>query len=331
LGEFAIQTLRGTVVGLGLGLLMGGLLMGVGLISLPLPAMLIASASLGLLLGREWDRGRGLRKEARHDALESGSPDDLAQLKDQFFSTMTHELRTPLTSIRSFAEILQSTPPDEEEVRQEFLEIIHDEAERMSRLVNELLDISKIESGCMAYDFTAVDLAEQGRLVTRLFRPPLQEKRISLELDFPEGLSPVHADRDRVHQILTNLVGNATRYSPEGGRIRLSARSRGEEMEFQVEDQGRGVPKDDRETIFDPYKQVEVQGGAREGTGLGLPISRLLVENMGGSIHCAQSSDLGGACFVFRLPMIRSPQVSSDQEPIIALPLLEGLADPSGS
>ncbi len=291
--------------------------MGGFLSALPLPAMLIASGALGLLLGREWHRCSRLRGDREAQALAWSNADELAQLKDEFFSSMTHELRTPLTSIRSFAEILHSAPPEEEEVRQEFLEIIHDEAERMSRLVNELLDISKIEAGCMAYELGLVDLTEQGRLVTRLFRPVLQEKRISMELDLPEGLPPVHADHDRVHQILTNLVGNAARFSPEGGRIRLSARSRGEEIEFQVEDQGRGVPSEDRETVFDAYRQVKVVGGVKEGTGLGLPISRLLVENMGGTIHCDASKDLGGASFVFRLPIARpiSSTASSSQEP----------------
>ena len=298
MGECAIRTQRGIVVGLGLGILVGGCLA-----VLPLPIALLVGAGTGLLVGREWGRLLRSKRDGTGDTVDQLPCDELAELKDHFFSSMTHELRTPLTSIRSFAEILQSTPPDEEEVRQEFLEIIHTEAERMSRLVNELLDISKIEAGCMRYDVRAVDLAEQGRLVTRLFRPLLQEKQISMELDLPQGLPPVLADHDRVHQVLTNLVGNAARFSPEGGRIRLSARGRGLEIEFQVEDQGRGVPPEEQERIFDPYRQVEIEGGGKEGTGLGLPISRLLVENMGGKIHCADSMDLGGACFVFCLPI----------------------------
>jgi phosphoserine phosphatase RsbU/P len=306
LGECAIRTIRGVVIGLVVGLLMGGLLSLLPYSALPLGIGLLGGL-LGGMLGWAWMRRPLQRADSEVDPGERLRCEERFRLKEEFFSSMTHELRTPLTSIRSFAEILHTAPPDEEEVRQEFLEIIHEEAERMSRLVNELLDISKIEAECMVFDLEPVDLAEQGRLVTRLFRPVLQEKRISIELDLPEGLAPVLADRDRVHQVLTNLLGNAARFSPDGGRIRLSARSHGEVMEFQVEDQGRGVPEPDRERIFDAYKQVAVEGGAKEGTGLGLPISRLLVENMGGSIRCEASRDLGGACLAFRLPRVQVP------------------------
>ncbi|MEZ5988659.1 MAG: ATP-binding protein [Planctomycetota bacterium] len=234
-------------------------------------------------------------------------------LRDEFFSSITHELRAPLTSIRSFAEILQATSPEDGDVWQEFLDIIRLESERMTRLVNELLDLSRLESGMMSLEVAPLCLGEQVQLVRRLFEPLLHQKRLSLEIGMPAALPRVLADRDRVHQVLVNLVGNAVKFSPVGSVILLEVGVGDALLEVSVDDEGPGIPEAERTRIFSRYHQVRGEGYAgreAKGTGLGLSICKLLVEAMGGGIRYEDSRLLAGSSFRFTLPVVPAPASS---------------------
>jgi len=229
--------------------------------------------------------------------------ESLDRLKDDFISSVTHELRTPLTSIRAVAELLRDEPEMAAPERARFVAIVVDESERLSRLVNQVLDLAKIESGQAEWRDGDVDLREAARQAARSAGALLRERGAVLEVRADEALPPLRADADRLQQVLLNLLGNAAKFVPEGrGRVRLSLWREGGELRAAVDDNGPGVPAAERELVFEKFRQ----GGATraQGTGLGLPISRRIVEHLGGRIWI-EDSTLGGARFVVGLPLPR--------------------------
>jgi signal transduction histidine kinase len=223
---------------------------------------------------------------------------------------VTHELRTPLTSIRALSEMMHDDPDMEAADRQRFHGIIVSEAERLTRLVNQVLDLAKIESGHAEWRTTEVDLCrlieQAAQTTTELFR----ERGARLELLLPAQVPPLRTDPDRLTQVLLNLLSNASKFVPQGsGQVRLRLRSDADGVMVRVQDNGPGVPSAQRELIFEKFRQ----GGDRlhrpQGTGLGLPISRQIVEHFGGRLWLdtgagtdPHSDDGQGACFVFTLP-----------------------------
>ena len=226
---------------------------------------------------------------------------ELDRLKDDFLSTMAHELRTPLTSIRAFAEILHDNPQLDEGQRTEFLRIIAKENERLSRLINQLLDLAKIEAADTEWHFSAGDLREIAEEAVASTSQLLAERGIRCELAAAEPL-PLRLDRDRIMQVMINLLANAIKFCPPGnGRIHIGLTRRGEGAELRVDDNGPGVAPEEREAIFEKFHQVPLPvAGRTHGTGLGLPICRRIVERHGGKIH-VEESPLGGARFVVLL------------------------------
>jgi Na+/proline symporter/nitrogen-specific signal transduction histidine kinase len=226
----------------------------------------------------------------------------LDRLKDDFMSSVTHELRTPLTSIRALAEMMADDPAMELAQRQQFLGIVVAETERLSRLVNQVLDLAKIESGHAEWHNEDVDMAALVRRAAGSMAELLREQGTTLSLSLADPVPTLRADADRLTQVLLNLLGNAAKFVPRpGGRIVLSLAHDAAGIQLRVQDNGPGVPPAQRARIFDKFHQGGDASNRPAGTGLGLPISRQIVEHFGGRI--ALLDDAGqGACFEVRLP-----------------------------
>ena len=226
----------------------------------------------------------------------------LDRLKDDFMSSVTHELRTPLTSIRALAELMVDDADMPAAQRQQFLGIVVAETERLSRLVNQVLDLAKIEAGHAEWHSADVDLVALARQAAHTVQELLRERGAELVLELPEAVPPLRADPDRLTQVLLNLLSNAAKFVPrEGGRVmlRLSADDAG--LTVEVQDNGPGVPAEQRALIFEKFRQGGEAANRPAGTGLGLPISRQIVEHFGGRL--VLRPDTGqGACFAFTLP-----------------------------
>ena len=228
------------------------------------------------------------------------------QLKDEFLATVSHELRTPLTSIRSFSEILLDTPDLEAEERAHFLQIIVRESERLTRLINDFLDLAKIESGKMEWQDEDCRLAEIIEQAANATSSLFNERQVALSLALCANDAPVRCDRDRMVQVVINLLGNAAKFVPDGqGRVAVELGRSGDGYLVRVEDNGPGVPQPYREAIFEKFRQVSGSGSLLKdkpkGTGLGLAICRQIVEHFGGRIW-AEDASLGGAAVCFTLP-----------------------------
>lgn len=229
----------------------------------------------------------------------------LDELKDDFMSSVTHELRTPLTAIRALSELMLDTPDMEEAQRQDFLRIIVAESERLGRLVNQVLDMAKIESGHAEWHSTDVDLRTLVADAVKATAELARAKGAEIVLTAPDTVPAIKADPDRLTQVMLNLISNAAKFVPaQGGRIDVRLIADADGLEVQVEDNGPGVPPADRDTIFEKFRQGGDALNRPPGTGLGLPISRRIVDHFGGKIWLDQREGKG-ACFAFRLPLRR--------------------------
>ena len=229
---------------------------------------------------------------------------ELDRLKDDFMSSVTHELRTPLTSIRAFSEILYDDPRIGLADRQRFLGLIVSETERLTRLVNQTLDMAKIESGHADWHASEIDLKELIAQSVAATSQLFTEKGARIELDLPDGLPLIRADRDRLIQVMLNLLSNAVKFlPPDVGRVRVGLRECAGGLEVSVADNGPGIAPDDQAVIFEKFRQVgDSMTDKPAGTGLGLPISRRIVEHFGGRLW-VESAPGAGATFRFVLPL----------------------------
>jgi Na+/proline symporter/signal transduction histidine kinase len=228
---------------------------------------------------------------------------ELDRLKDDFVSTVTHELRTPLTSIRAFTEILLDDPEVDAEQRAKFLGIITKEAERLTRLINQVLDLAKIESGKGDWSESQVDMKEVISDTLAAMDQVFRDKNIRVETRLPETVSSVLVDLDRMIQVMLNLLSNAAKFcDSRSGRIEVALSENDGRLRVDVSDNGRGISAEDHEAIFSKFHQVgDVLTDKPHGSGLGLHISRQIVEHFGGRMWV--ESTLGrGARFSFVLP-----------------------------
>ncbi|MBK8576218.1 MAG: HAMP domain-containing histidine kinase [Elusimicrobia bacterium] len=236
---------------------------------------------------------------------------ELDQMKRDFVAMVTHELRSPLSAIESYANFMMEGVPSGEASRFiDNLSIIRNNATRLGRFVNDILDLSKIESRAMDVRKERFDVAGLITELTDLFGPVARERGVRLEIDVPPGLT-VNADRDKIHQAMTNLMGNALKFTPSGGKVVLSAGSPPPaanggraHVRLTVADTGPGIPPKDQPRIFDKFEQVRGIRAAHDGvkgTGLGLAIVKGLVETQGGAVRL--ESVVGqGSRFSLHLP-----------------------------
>jgi len=228
---------------------------------------------------------------------------ELDRLKDDFVSTVTHELRTPLTSIRAFTEILLDEPEVDTEQRRKFLGIITKEAERLTRLINQVLDLAKIESGKAEWVESRVDMKEVISDTLAAMDQLFREKSIRVEARLPDRVSAVTVDLDRMIQVMLNLLSNAAKFCDRAnGRIEVALAERNGRLRVDVSDNGRGIRAEDHEAVFGKFHQVgDTLTNKPHGSGLGLYISRQIVEHFGGRMW-VESGPGSGARFSFTLP-----------------------------
>jgi PAS domain S-box-containing protein len=228
---------------------------------------------------------------------------NIERMKSSFVATVSHELRTPLTAIKGFvATLLMDDGGFEEAERREFYGIIDSECDRLTRLINDLLNIARIEAGeSLKPSYTDVDVRQLAQKVVMIQRQ--STSRHQLILDAPEEVPSVVADEDKLDQILTNLVNNAIKYSPHGGEVRLTIKDVGDNLRIGVSDQGMGIPKEHLPRVFDRFHRVDNRDNRKVyGTGLGLYLVKHLVEVLHNGKIWAESEVGKGSTFWFEIP-----------------------------
>lgn len=229
---------------------------------------------------------------------------EVDRMKDDFIATVTHELRTPLTSIRAFSEMLHDDPRLELAERTRFLGIIVGETERLTRLINQILDLAKLESGHAEWTSTTVDIGAVVREAMASLEQLFRDKAVALSGEIPEIGPQVQVDRDRLTQVVINLLSNAVKFVPGGsGQVRVRVLPLADSVRVEVADNGPGLSADECRLVFEKFRQ----GGNTltdkpQGTGLGLPISRQIVEYFGGNLW-VESQPGAGATFIFTVPL----------------------------
>ncbi len=261
-------------------------------------------------------RAHSRELEAKQQALEAATAElreanerlrELDRMKDDFISTVTHELRTPLTSIRALSEMLFDDPKVELEQRRRFLGIIVSETERLTRLINQILDMAKLESGRAEWTTGEVNVGDVVREAGEALGPLYREKGVHLSIDIAEGLPVVLADRDRLMQVVVNLLSNAVKFvAPASGSVSVVVAREKNLLQVSVADNGPGLTAEECGVIFEKFRQGgNTMTDKPQGTGLGLPISRQIVEYFGGKLW-VESAPGAGATFIFTVPLAKA-------------------------
>ena len=243
----------------------------------------------------------------------------LDEMKSEFISLASHELRTPLTSIRSAIQLMLNGKTGKiNQTQKEFLSISEVNVNRLTKIVNNLLDLSQIKSGRIEMKCEDMDLTELTEFIVACFKPQAAGKAVDLRSDIQEGFRTVYGDREMVEKIFTNLIGNAVKFTPERGEVIVSARVNEEENKalISVRDTGIGIRKDQLEGLFKRFHQMEDSSRqCMDGTGLGLALTKGLVEAQGGEIWA--ESELGkGSIFSFTLPFSKSKRMTEISDPL---------------
>ena len=233
---------------------------------------------------------------------------ELDRLKDDFISTVTHELRTPLTSIRSLSEILNTNPAIEPARIENFTKIIIKESDRLIRLISQILDYEKIESARIEWSIAALDLKEVIDDAVAGTQQLIHDKNITLDLNTDDHFPPVFGDRDRLVQVLVNLISNAVKFcEPDRGKISIRLRVKDSNLLVQVADNGIGIKAENLNKVFEPFHQIKNPTKGRPlGTGIGLTITKRIIDFHHGRIW-VESKPGQGSTFSFTLPVNRTP------------------------
>jgi signal transduction histidine kinase len=260
--------------------------------------LLIAVLVLAIVIG-SWLIVRNLNSELT-----------LARQKTDFVSNVSHELKTPLTSIRMFSELLAENRVVDAAKQKSYLQIITAEAARLTRLINNVLDFSRMESGEKKYNFAHCDLTEVIRTTAETFRPHLEANGFKFDCELPAAPISIRGDADALSQIIVNLLSNAEKYSNGGKEIILQLAQKQSPLphaEMKILDRGSGVPRGSEEKVFEKfYRAHDSLSSGIQGSGLGLTIARQIGRAHGGDVVC-ETREGGGSCFVLRIPLIREP------------------------
>ncbi|HVN95567.1 MAG TPA: ATP-binding protein [Syntrophorhabdaceae bacterium] len=226
------------------------------------------------------------------------------KMKSEFFAAVSHELRTPLTSIKQGMSLLGEGVggpiPDKQE---RLFAIISEETNRLIDIVNRLLELSKMEAGMMSYDFRHETLPPLVQKVVVEMSPLVEAKKIKLQLTIEQEIPPLKLDRERMLQALRNLVGNAVKFTPEGGKIGISANHTDGSVMLSVQDTGPGIPKENLDAVFEKFRQLPIKNSEWvKGTGLGLAFVKYIITAHGGRVW-AESEPGQGSTFIFVLPV----------------------------
>lgn len=224
-------------------------------------------------------------------------------LKSEYVSHVSHELRTPLTSIKAYLETLENHIDDPKfKEKKKFLGIVSTEAERLIRIVNDILDVSSIEFGQRPLQRTVFGLSDLTSAVSSMLQPALKSKNITLQTMVPDDLPAVDADKDLITQVFVNLINNAVKYSPEGTTITIRAEEQAVDLVVSIEDEGIGIPEAQVEKIFEKYFRVKSdQSKHFDGVGLGLAIVKNIIEQHGGRVSVSSEENVGST-FTFTIP-----------------------------
>lgn len=240
----------------------------------------------------------------QEERLQRQRLEEVTRIKSNILAIVSHDLRTPLTSILLYAQMLtEELDTLANEDKQKFLGIISSECSRLSRLLDDLLEVQRLESGRAHWDMRAADLSSVIRKNVGVFEALARSKSIALTVNCPDSLPPVEADTDKISQVLGNLLSNALKYTPVNGKVGVTAEARGSEIVLRVADNGAGIPREQWDHIFDRFSQLSDPNVSQiQGFGLGLNIVKKIVEAHGGAVWC--DSEVGrGSEFYISLPI----------------------------
>jgi two-component system phosphate regulon sensor histidine kinase PhoR len=220
----------------------------------------------------------------------------------EFVSAVSHEMKSPLSGIKAYVELLADCEPGDSAAREEFLGVIDSQANRLQRLIDNLLNIARIEAGVVEVNKTNLSINELLAEALEIIRPAADEKRIELSAEFSPMYLAAHVDRDMLMQAAINLLSNAVKYTPDDGRVVLRSRMTDDEVEFEVEDSGVGMSEEDSVRVFEKFYRVKKDRGMAQGTGLGLPLAKHIVEDVHGGRITVESTPGEGSVFRVALP-----------------------------
>lgn len=237
----------------------------------------------------------------------------LQTVRRDFISNLSHELRTPLASLRAVVETLQDGALNDPPAATHFLDRAQREVDTMTQMVEELLELSQIESGQVSLQLSPTAVSDLILIPVERLRPQAERGNITLMLNIPESLPYVLADAERMHQVVTNLLHNAIKFTPLGGEVRIEATAEGSEVIVEIHDTGIGIPKKDLSRIFERfYKSDRARSRRSGGTGLGLAIARHIIQAHGGRIW-VKSKEGKGSTFYFSLPTEVKVEMNNEQ------------------
>ncbi len=220
----------------------------------------------------------------------------------EFVSAASHEMKTPLAGIKAYVELLADGDAEDDETREEFLKVINGQADRLQRLIDNLLNLARIEAGVVKVNKLSQPLNEILVEGANVVQPSAEAKQITLVQDLSPMYLGVHVDRDMMLQAAINLLSNAVKYTPAGGKVTLRSRMCGQDVQFEVEDTGVGLTEEDCAKVFSKFYRVEKNKNMAPGTGLGLPLAKHIVEDVhSGKLTVTSQPDVGST-FTITIP-----------------------------